>query len=203
MDERDSPTRNQDCWAQHIREFCLVSPCRPSFAFRVIVRAWVRGYCLCMVTQAISVMMSSPSPGPEWYPPVFGGCSIPGLSNLWTVALFVLSRMGEGGRGEGGRGRGGGGGGGGVLGPIQPGPEGIPALSKALWGVIFITTYRSRALLGACAYNSTGRKYVLFRPPLVGVYGKYTRSVYMYITFWRKVMYTDWVVSHEHLLVVV
>ena len=26
MDERDSPTRNQDCWAQHIREFCQVSP---------------------------------------------------------------------------------------------------------------------------------------------------------------------------------
>ena len=148
MDERDSPTRNQDCWAQHIREFCQVSPCRPSSAFRV--RACVRGYCLCMVTQANSVMMSSPSPGPEWYPPVFGGCSILGLSNLWTVALFVLSRVGGGG---------GGGGGGGYLDPFSPAQKGIPALSKALWGVIFLTTYRSRTLLGACTYNSTGRKY--------------------------------------------
>ena len=66
------------------------------------------------------------------------------ISEVWPFSCFHGWGGGGGGGGGGGRGRGGGGGGGGTW-TRSARPR--------------RATYRSRALLGACAYNSTGRKY--------------------------------------------
>ena len=79
--------------------------------------------CLCMVTQANSMMMSSPSPGPEWKPPVLGmQHSWVIKSELWPFSCFQ-------GWGWGG------------TWTHQPSPEGYPSLVQGTLRCQFLTTH--------------------------------------------------------------